>query len=49
MQVEDVLVYAVNAIKMMSQGCPEIQSEAAKGGVIEPLVEFLSIHSGILY
>ncbi|CAD5114678.1 DgyrCDS3724 [Dimorphilus gyrociliatus] len=44
-EIEDVLVYAVNAIKMMSQGCPDIQTEAAKGGVIEPLVEFLSIHS----
>ena len=47
-ELEDVLVNAVNAIRVMCLGNPENQTAVAKNGGIEPLVEFLTVNSGLI-
>ena len=41
-ELEDVLVNAVNAIRVLSTSNSANQTEVAEKGAIEPLVEFLS-------
>ena len=45
-ELEDVLVNAVNAIRVLCMNHRENQLEVARCGGVEPLVEFLSINSG---
>ena len=45
-EVEDVLVNAVNAVRVMCSASPQNQISFANHGVIEPLVEFLSLDTG---
>ncbi|ELU04066.1 hypothetical protein CAPTEDRAFT_159631 [Capitella teleta] len=47
-ELEDVLVNAVNAIRVMCIGNTANQSAVAEHGGIDPLVEFLTINSDIL-
>ena len=46
-EVEDVLVNAVNAVRVMCEGSLTNQTAFAREGVIEPLVEFLTLEPGI--
>ena len=46
-ELEDVLVNAVNAIRVLCMNHNENQLEVARCGGVEPLVEFLSINSGM--
>ena len=48
-ELEDVLVNAVNALRVLCVGNPENQTGVARAGGIEPLVEFLTVHSGRVY
>ena len=45
-ELEDVLVNAVNAIRVLCMNHRGNQLEVARCGAVEPLVEFLSINSG---
>lgn len=45
---EGILVNAVNAIRVLCDRNVANQMEAGKGGAIPPLVEFLSVSSGML-
>ena len=45
-ELEDVLVNAVNAIRVMCTGNKENQTAVSANGGIEPLVEFLTVQSG---
>lgn len=45
-ELEDVLVNAVNAIRVLCSGHNENQTAAAMSGALEPLVEFLTVASG---
>ena len=42
-ELEDVLVNAVNALRVLCEGNPANQTSIARGGAIEPLVEFLNV------
>ncbi|XP_070211365.1 ankyrin and armadillo repeat-containing protein-like isoform X4 [Littorina saxatilis] len=44
-ELEDVLVNAVNAIRVLCSGHNENQTAAAMSGALEPLVEFLTVAS----
>ena len=46
-ELEDVLVNAVNAIRVLCMNHNDNQLEVARCGGVEPLVEFLSINSGM--
>ena len=46
-ELEDVLVNAVNAIRVLCMNHSDNQLEIARCGGVEPLVEFLSINSGM--
>ena len=41
--LEDVLVNAVNALRVLCENNPENQTSVARSGAIDPLVEFLSV------
>ena len=45
-ELEDVLVNAVNAIRVMCTGNEANQTAVAENGGIDPLVEFLTVNSG---
>ena len=45
-ELEDVLVNAVNAIRVLCSGNHANQTAAASSGALEPLVEFLTVASG---
>jgi Armadillo/beta-catenin-like repeat len=48
--LEDILANAVNAIRMLCAGdVPDIQMSFRTSGAIPPLVEFLSVSSGMKY
>ncbi|XP_038077595.1 ankyrin and armadillo repeat-containing protein-like isoform X2 [Patiria miniata] len=47
-QLEDVLVEAVNAVRVLCLGHQENQTLLAKHGGVEPLVEFLQVKSDVL-
>lgn len=44
--LEDVLVNAVNAVRVLCSGNATNQQVFAENGVVEPLVEFLTTNSG---
>ena len=46
-ELEHVLVNAVNAITVLCQGNHDNQTAVATHGGIQPLVEFLTVNSGL--
>ena len=47
-ELEDVLVNAVNCVRVLCKDNHDNQTAVANEGAIEPLVEFLTVNSGKL-